>query len=101
LGANQDTGKKVLKGYADAWTFAADPANKAAVVKDIQDFIKGTPELAQVSYDYQYPVWKGLKVPTIDPAGIQNTLDLSKQPAAKSAKPQDFMDNSLLQSVAS
>ncbi|HEY8693516.1 MAG TPA: ABC transporter substrate-binding protein, partial [Chloroflexota bacterium] len=101
LGANQDTVKKLLKGYAEAWTFAADPANKAAVLKDIGEFIKADTELAQVSYDYQLPIWQGLKVPTVDAAGVQNTLDQSKQPNAKSAKPEDFFDNSLIQSVAS
>jgi NitT/TauT family transport system substrate-binding protein len=98
--ANQPAVKNILKGYAQAWTFAADPANKAAVVKDLADFLKADNDLATESYDYLLPVWQGLKVPTVDPVGIQNTLDESKQANAKSVKPDEYMDNSLIQAAA-
>ena len=101
LQANQPTVKNILKGYSQAWTFAADPANKAAIIKDLMDFLKADNDIATGAYDYLLPVWQGLKVPTVDQAGVQNTLDMSKQPNAKTAKAADFFDNSLLQSVAS
>ena len=101
LQANQPTVKNILKGYSQAWTFAADPANKAAIIKDLMDFLKADNDIATGAYDYLLPVWQGVKVPTVDQAGVQNTLDMSKQPNAKTAKAADFFDNSLLQSVAS
>ena len=39
-------------------------------------------------------VWE--KVPYVSPAAVQTLLDFAKHPAAKTAKPEQFIDNSIL-----
>jgi ABC-type nitrate/sulfonate/bicarbonate transport system substrate-binding protein len=46
------------------------------------------------TYKTFLPAWE--KVPYVSPAGVKTLLDFSNQPAAKSAKPEQFIDNSFL-----
>lgn len=97
---HRDVVKQILKGYAEAWTYCANTANKAQVVKAVAKYTKSEPAAAEAAYDAVLPVWQKKRVPTVDPAGIAGVLKLANQPKAKTAKPEQFIDNSLLQSVA-
>jgi hypothetical protein len=44
-------------------------------------------------------VWQRKKVPTIDPESVANVLQFLQNAKAKTAKPDDFIDNSLLEAV--
>ena len=100
LKAHPDIVKAFLQGYYDAWKFALDPANAAAVQQTIVKWTKSDAGVAKDAYEYVLPAWSKNKVPTVDPAGIQNVLKVVDNPKAKSAKPADFIDNSILESIA-
>jgi hypothetical protein len=46
------------------------------------------------TYKTFLPVWE--KVPYVSAAGVKTLLDFANQPAAKTAKPEQFIDNSFL-----
>lgn len=100
LASHKAVMQRVLKAYAEAWTFCATPANKAQAVKSIAKYTKSSSQLAGDAYDAMLPVWQKKKVPTVDPAGIAGVLSLSANPKAKTAKPSEFIDNSIIQAVA-
>lgn len=96
---NPDTVRNFLRGYTDAWNYLGNPANKAAVVASLARFLQESPELAESAYTPWFPVWTGKKVPTIDPESIVNILRFSDDPKARSAKPEQFIDESYLKSI--
>ena len=101
LKAHPDIVKEALQGYLEGWQFLADPANEAASVQSLVKWTKTDQNVAEESYKYIYPVWSGSKTPRIDPKAIANILDVvSTNPKAKSAKPEDFIANSILNSIA-
>ena len=55
--------------------------------------------LAAIGYDGFHPVWAGQKTPTIDPRAMAGVLAFSTEPGAKGAKPEQFIDNSLIQAI--
>ncbi|HEX6512739.1 MAG TPA: ABC transporter substrate-binding protein, partial [Chloroflexota bacterium] len=91
--------RNFLKTHQQAWTYIANPASKTAVIKVLEQALKTGPDAAEAGYDAWFPVWSGKKVPTIDPEGITNTLKFSDDPKAKAAKGDQFIDNSLIQSI--
>ncbi|HUZ78752.1 MAG TPA: ABC transporter substrate-binding protein [Chloroflexota bacterium] len=91
--------KGFLQGYLDAWNFSINPANEAAVEQSLAKWTKSTQAIAKASYDYVEPAWAKDKLPTVSPEGIQNVLSLVSNPNAKTAKPEQFIDNSILQSL--
>jgi len=42
---------------------------------------------------------KAAKVPTVDPKGIATAISLADDPKAASLKPEDLIDNSILESL--
>jgi hypothetical protein len=44
-------------------------------------------------------IWGAQKSPTMNPDALGNLLKLSDDPKVKNANPNDFIDNSLLQSI--
>lgn len=92
--------KAFLQGYLDAWKFCIDPANEAAVEKSLAKWTKSDQATAKASYDYIQPAWAHDKVPAVNPEGLQNIINISDNPKAKDAKPEQFIDNSILQSLA-
>lgn len=97
---NQDTVRKFVKSYAEGWTYVANSANKATVIKSLQKYTETDEAAAVVGYDATLPVWQAKKVPTVDPQGLANILALSNDPKAKQAKPSDSIDNSFIEAVA-
>ncbi|HLG74182.1 MAG TPA: ABC transporter substrate-binding protein [Chloroflexota bacterium] len=100
LKAHPDQVNAFLKGYAQGWAYSGDSANKAGTMAAMQKYSKFPNDLAEISYQSMLPVWSGKKLPTVDPEGIANVLTFSKNPKAKDAKPEQFIDNSLLEAVA-
>ncbi|HEX6511492.1 MAG TPA: hypothetical protein VF157_04280 [Chloroflexota bacterium] len=55
---------------------------------------------AKSSYDFLLPSWSRKGMPAVDLAGIQTIIDLNSAPNAKSLKPEDIVDNTLLSAIA-
>jgi ABC-type nitrate/sulfonate/bicarbonate transport system substrate-binding protein len=100
LNAHRDAITSFLKAYQEGWTYAAQAGNQAAVIAALARYSDSPPDVAKVAYDYMLPVWAGKKTPTVDPRGIASSIALSTNPKAKDAKPEDFIDNSLLEGIA-
>ncbi len=94
-----DTIKAFLKAYQQNWTYLGDPANKAAVVDLLVRDVQAPAETIEVGYASWSQVWSGQKIPTINPEGITNTLKFADDAKAKTAKGEQFIDNSILQSI--
>jgi NitT/TauT family transport system substrate-binding protein len=96
---HKDTVLRFLKGYQQAWTYNADPANEAAVLKVLAKYTQTDEATVKGGYDLMLKVWQGSKTPAMNPEALANILKVSDNPKAKGANPNDFIDNSLLQSV--
>jgi ABC-type nitrate/sulfonate/bicarbonate transport system substrate-binding protein len=94
-----DVVKPFLKAYQQTWNYLGDPANKAAAMDVLAKRIQAPVETVEVGYTPWTAVWSGQRVPTINPEGIGNTLKFSDDPKAKAAKGEQFIDNSILQSI--
>jgi NitT/TauT family transport system substrate-binding protein len=99
LQSNRDTVLNFLRGYQDAWTFISNPANENAVVKVIAKYTKSDEAAVKPGYERGLKYWQTLKSPTENPEAVSNLLKLSDNPKAANANPNDFIDNSLLQSI--
>jgi len=100
LASHRDNLQRILKAYAESWTYCATAANKAQVVKSVAKYTKSNTADADAAYAAMLPVWQKKAVPTVDPAGIAGVLKLTNDPKAKAAKPEQFLDNSIIQAVA-
>jgi ABC-type nitrate/sulfonate/bicarbonate transport system substrate-binding protein len=94
-----DLVKGFLQGYLEGWNFVADPANKAEVVKVLAKYTESDERLATVGYDAMVPVWSTVKVPRVTRDAVANLLDVSGIPNAQNASPEQFFDNSLIDSL--
>jgi len=94
-----DVVRSFLRAYQQGWTFLGDPSHKAQAIAIAQKYTKSDDRLAEISYEAMLPVWSGKKVPDIDPRGLTSILDLSTEPGAKDAKPEQFIDNSIIQGI--
>ena len=99
LQQHPDVVKRFMAAVEKSWTFLGDPANRTAVVADIAAASKVSSADASASYDYLYPVWASKKAPTVDRAGIETAIE-SADPAARSIKPEDLFDNTVINAVA-
>lgn len=99
LSSHKDVAQRILKAYAQAWAYCAAPANKAQVVQAIAKYTKSNTQDASGAYDTLLPVWQKKAVPTVDPAGVAGVLKLVSNPKAKDVKPEQLIDNSILQAV--
>jgi NitT/TauT family transport system substrate-binding protein len=97
---NPENVKNYLAAYAEAWTYSANPANKAAVVAVLGQYTQSDDRLAELGYEAIYPVWAANKTPRISRQGIVNLLQVSGVPEAENANPDLFFDNSLIDAVA-
>jgi NitT/TauT family transport system substrate-binding protein len=101
LTTHKDVAQRVLKAYAQAWAYCADPANKATVVQAIAKYTDSNIQDATDAYETMLPVWRKKPVPTVDPAGIAEVLKLTDNPKAHDIKPEQLIDNTIIQAVAS
>lgn len=94
-----DNIKAFLKAYQQTWSYLGDPGNKTAVVELLSKAIQTPADAVEAGYASWTQIWSSQKVPTINPEGITNTLKFSDDPKARSAKGEQFIDNSILQSI--
>lgn len=91
--------KAFLQGYLEGWNFSVDPKNEAAVEQTIAKWTKTDAATAKAAYQYVEPAWARDKVPSVNTEGLQNVINLIDNPKAKDAKPDQFIDNSLIQGL--
>ncbi|HEX6513350.1 MAG TPA: ABC transporter substrate-binding protein, partial [Chloroflexota bacterium] len=77
LKTHGDVARQFLRGYTQAWNFAADKANKDQVVKWIAKWTESSPEDAAIGYDEMGRVLATTKVPAVDPASVAAILSVS------------------------
>jgi NitT/TauT family transport system substrate-binding protein len=96
--SNRETVKSALKAYIEGIYFAF--ANKPATVKSLAKYMR-TNDNELLDYSYQYYLKRTPKKPYPTMKGIQNLVDMSgpQVPQAKTAKPEQFVDLSLLQEL--
>ena len=96
--SNRDTVKSALKAYIEGIYFAF--ANKSATVKSLAKYMR-TNDTEVLDYSYQHYLKRTPKKPYPTMKGIQNLVDMSgpQVPQAKTAKPEQFVDLSLLQEL--
>jgi len=94
-----DTVKAFLRAYQQTWNYLGDPANKAAAIDLLAKRVQAPPETVEAGYTPWTAVWGGQKSPTINPQGIDNILKFADDPKARAAKGEQFVDNSILQSL--
>jgi ABC-type nitrate/sulfonate/bicarbonate transport system substrate-binding protein len=92
--------KNFLSAYAQAWTFAADPANKSDVEAVLGQYTQSDARLSEIGYQAMVPIWTGNKTPRVNPQAVGNLLQVSGVPDAASANPDQFFDDSLIDAVA-
>jgi len=96
---HQDVVKSYLKGYQQGWSFIANPANQAEVIKVLVKYTQSDAATVEPGYQAALKVWQATKVPTLNAEAITNLLNLSDDPNVRAVKPADIVDNSILQSV--
>lgn len=92
--------KSYLAAYQEAWTYVADPANKADVVAVLAQYTQSDDRLAEIGYQAMVPIWTGVKTPRVSAQAVANLLQVSGVPEAETAKPEQFFDDSIIDSVA-
>jgi NitT/TauT family transport system substrate-binding protein len=97
---NLENVKNYLAAYAEAWTWAANPANKAEVVTVLAQYAQSDERLAELGYQSIFPIWATNKTPRINPRAVANLLQVSGVPEAEKANPEQFFDNSLIDAIA-
>ncbi|MCA1646354.1 MAG: ABC transporter substrate-binding protein [Chloroflexi bacterium] len=95
-----DEVKNFLAAYQEAWMYAANPANKADVVAVLVQYTQSDDRLGEISYQAMVPIWTGSKTPRVNPQAVANLLQVSGVPEAASANPDQFFDDSLMDSIA-
>ena len=95
-----DDVKKFLAAYQEAWTYVANPANKAGVVAVLGQYTQSDDRLAEIGYQAMLPIWTGNKTPRVNPVAVANLLQVSGVPEAEGARPEQFFDDSLIDSIA-
>jgi len=88
-----DRVRAFLQGYMTGIKFAR--TNPEETKRVIGKYTKTTDqEDLQETYQTFIKVWE--RVPYVSTAAVQNVLNFAKHPAAKTAKPEQFIDNSIL-----
>ncbi len=100
LKANPDTVKRFMEAYLEGWAYAINPANADQMTKTIAKWTKSDEATAKASYDYVLKGWSKDKVPAVSEKGMETVMSIVDNPKVASAKPSDFYDNSLINSLA-
>jgi ABC-type nitrate/sulfonate/bicarbonate transport system substrate-binding protein len=93
LKENPDRARRYLQGYLEGLKIARTDAEQAKQAIGKYTKLSDTDALEE-TYRTFLPAWE--KVPYVSPAGVQTMLDFAANPAAKTAKPEQFIDNSLI-----
>ena len=96
--SHRNSVKSALKAYVEGIYFVF--ANKAATVKTLAKYMR-TNDAEVLDYSYQHYLKRTPKKPYPTMKGIQNLVDMSapQLAQAKTAKPEQFVDLSLLQEL--
>jgi NitT/TauT family transport system substrate-binding protein len=96
--AHREIVKSALKAYIEGIYFVF--ANKTVTLKNLARYLR-TNDPDVLEYSYQHYLKRTPKKPYPTMKGIQNLIDMSgpQIPQAKSAKPEQFVDLSLLQEL--
>ena len=95
-----DVRDKVLKAYLESWQYISNPANKDNMIKIFEQYTKSNASDSESAYEFMLPLWQSQKVPYLTDDAIKNVLTFLSDPAAKSANPKQFYDNSYLEAIA-
>jgi ABC-type nitrate/sulfonate/bicarbonate transport system substrate-binding protein len=88
-----DRVRAFLQGYMAGIKFAR--TNPEETKRVIEKYTKTTDEKdLEETYQTFVKVWE--RVPYVSTAAVQNVLNFAKHPAAKTARPEQFIDNSIL-----
>ena len=96
LKAQPDNARRFLQAYLEGIKIARTDAE---LTKQIIGKYTKTTDAADLENSYQtfLPAWE--KLPLVPAAAVQTMLNFATNPAAKTAKPETFIDNSLLQEI--
>lgn len=97
---HEDTVKRFLRAYVEAWQYCAEPANRAEMVKIFEKYTTANAQISEMGYDAQLPVWQLRKVPAVNLEAFGNTLTFGSDPKIKGVDPKQFFDNSFIEAVA-
>jgi ABC-type nitrate/sulfonate/bicarbonate transport system substrate-binding protein len=93
LKENPDRVRRYFQGYLEGLKIVRTDAEQAK--QAIGKYTKSTDaDDLEETYRTFLPAWE--KVPYVSPAGVQTLLDFAANPAAKTAKPEKFIDNSMV-----
>lgn len=97
LKANRDNVRRYLQAYLEGIKIAKTESDLAKQV--IGKYTKtSNPEDLENSYQTFRPAWEQL--PAVPPAAVKTMLNFATHPAAKTAKPESLIDNSVLAEIA-
>jgi NitT/TauT family transport system substrate-binding protein len=97
---HEDTVKRFLRAYVQAWRYCSDPANHEEMVKIFQKYTQADANIAEQGYLAQLPVWQLRTVPEVNLEAFGNTISFGSDPKIKGADPKQFFDNHFIQAVA-
>jgi NitT/TauT family transport system substrate-binding protein len=90
---HRDRTRSFLQAYLEAVKFVS--TNKKETKQIIGSYTKtSNEEDLEETYQTFIKVWE--RVPYVSPTAVQSVLNFTRQPAAKTAKPEQFIDNSIL-----
>jgi NitT/TauT family transport system substrate-binding protein len=90
---NPDRVRKFLQAYLEGLKIARTDGEQAKQAIGKYTKLSDSDDLEE-TYKTFLPVWE--KVPYVSAAGVKTLLDFANQPAAKTAKPEQFIDNTFL-----
>jgi NitT/TauT family transport system substrate-binding protein len=90
---HRDRTRSFLQAYLEAVKFVS--MNKKETKQIIGSYTKtSNQEDLEETYQTFIKVWE--RVPYVSPTAVQSVLNFTRQPAARTAKPEQFIDNSIL-----
>lgn len=90
---NPDRVRKFLQAYIEGLKIVRTDGEQAKQAIGKYTKLSDNDDLEE-TYKTFLPAWE--KVPYVSAAGVKTLLDFSNQPGAKSAKPEQFLDNSFI-----
>lgn len=97
---NPDAVHRFVNAYVEAWAYAADPANRDAVITILTHYTKSTPDQEAVGYTDLQRVWSTTS-PVENPAAVANVIALSTSPKVAGTSPSQYIDDGPIDAVLS
>lgn len=94
--ANPEVGRNFLKALVEALKIGREqPAETQAIIAKYTKI--SNPNLLEEAYKSFQPTWE--KIPYVSREAVQAVLDVAKNPKARTAKPEEFIDDSFLKEL--